>query len=140
MLPLFIRARQYPDMPDKKQPNRSPFLPKAGLLREDLAAQAQAASTRLRAESPSAGEDELLLYDLVAAEMPVIAALNEVQHELSQRLLEHPDNPKILALLVRVLRDVVAVSTALGRRVEGGLSAASALRAQREFLHRKRSR
>jgi len=85
---------------------------------------------------PDAAADERLLHRLVAGEIPLILTLQQIERELAARMLRCLDDAKFSIALGRVLRDTIGLSSTLTRRVEGGLSTAASLRAQRRFLER----
>jgi hypothetical protein len=94
----------------------------------------QIALKELNDASPDAGPDERILHRLVADQVAVAAALTEAQAQLAARVGLLLDDPKRLAAVSRVLKDVVVVTNAIAKRVEGALGVAANLRAQRRFL------
>lgn len=94
----------------------------------------QEALAALRADSPDAGADEQILHGLVADELAIASALLDAQAQLTVRLGLLIDEPRKMATVAGVLKEVVAVSNAITRRVEGALAVAANLRSQRHFF------
>lgn len=110
-------------------PPRSPLAPA-------FLARGREALKELSAATPDAGPDERILYQLVADEVAIAAALLDLQAQLAARLGLLLDRPREMAAISKVLREVVAVSNAITRRVEGALGVASNIRAQRRFFEK----
>lgn len=104
-----------------------------------LAQRGDEARRALDAAAPDAGPDEQLLHELAARQLPLVLQLHEIEEQLATRLGLVMDDPKLAVVVVRVLRETVAIASATSKRVQSTLTAASALRAQRRFLvlHRR---
>lgn len=104
-----------------------------------LAQRGDDARRALDAAAPDAGPDEQLLHELVARQLPLVLQLHEIEEQLATRLGLVMDDPKLAVVVVRVLRETVAIASATSKRIQSTLTAASALRAQRRFLvlHRR---
>ena len=88
----------------------------------------------LYAAYPGASIEERIIFDFVGNEMVLAHSLEDSAGQLVTQLAAFIDNPKVLLLVTKSLKDVMALHAALNRRVEGGLAAAANLRAQRLFL------
>jgi hypothetical protein len=88
----------------------------------------------LSSSSPDADADERLLHRLVADEMVVLAALDDARHQLAARLPLLVDDPRLLIAVGKSLREIIAMTNAIGRRVESVLATASTLRASRRMF------
>ncbi len=145
-LPSDGRTDLGPSAPGRTDPSPTPpgrdaqSRPAEFQLKPEYLKRGRAARALLSGESPGAGADEQILFDLVAGELPIIAALEEAQAQLVVRVALASDSPKVMVMLARALKDVVTVANSLSRRVEGTLTAAAGLRAQRRFLSLHHSR
>lgn len=83
---------------------------------------------------PDASVEEKIIFDFVANEMVLATSLEDSAAQLVTQFATFIDNPKLLLVVTKSLKDVMGLHAALGRRVEGGLAAAANLRAQRAFL------
>ncbi len=90
-------------------------------------------TAELLRDSPHAADDEKLLVRLAAAEVALFERLEVLELQLAERAVLMVDQPTHVLRLTAALKDAVAVSGALGRRVESLLGTASVLRAQREL-------
>lgn len=99
-----------------------------------LAQRGEEARRALDAAAPDSGPDERLLHELVARQLPLVLQLHEIEEQLATRLGLVMDDPKLAVVVVRVLRETVAIASATSKRIQSTLTAASALRAQRRFL------
>ncbi len=85
---------------------------------------------------PDAAADEKLLNRLAAGEIPIVLTLQQIERELTARMLRSLDDAKFSLALARVLRDTVGLSSSITRHIQGSLAGAAALRGQRRFLQR----
>ena len=99
----------------------------------------RAARAALDQASPDAGAGEALLHELVGHETAIALAVLDAQSEVATRLGFFLDDPKKLMMLAKALKELTAISSAIGRRVEGALVTASSLRAQRRLWNIGRS-
>lgn len=90
-------------------------------------------TAELLRDSPDAGADEKLLVRLAAAEAALFERLEVLQVQLAERAVLLIDAPSHVLLITKALKDAVAVSSAVGRRIESVLGTTSVLRAQREL-------
>jgi hypothetical protein len=80
--------------------------------------------------------EEMLLYELVAGEQPLVEALRQAEISIAARLLAATTDPSLALAFAKALRELVTVKSALLRRTESVVSTAATLRAQRAFLAR----
>jgi hypothetical protein len=120
--------------PSPKSTTRSTAAPPA--LRQELLDQEQQLRAALDNACPDAAPDEKLLNRLVAGEIPLILALQEIERRLSARMLSSLDDAQFSVALARSMGDTLALSSTLTKRVQGTLTTAAALRAQRRMLER----
>jgi hypothetical protein len=83
---------------------------------------------------------EGLLRELVAGETAVALELQDVEAAVVVLLRNAITDPAMAAAVSKTLRDVVAVSTSVRKRMENSLGAAENLKAQRRFLSAQRGR
>lgn len=132
------------DMPDT---GAATFPAPTGMMSTEAAPSAAESSTdpfsRRREEAralmmtsaPHPTAAETILFDLAAHELSAYLELADARQKLAQELNAAVVGDVRGALaLARVLRDVVQISGAIGRRVEHVLTTAASLRAQRRFL------
>ena len=114
--------------------NQAPALTpkKLGLGKPHLARGASARAA-LDIASPDAGAGEALLHELIGHQTSIALAVLDAQAELVARLEYFLDDPRKLLMLAKALKELTVLSNAVGRRIEGGLVAASSLRAQRRL-------
>jgi hypothetical protein len=93
----------------------------------------KAALAALEASAPDAGAGERIIHELVASQVALALAIGDTQVEVVARLGHFLNEPKNLVILARALRELTTLSNAVGRRIEGALSTASSLRAQRRL-------
>ncbi len=82
--------------------------------------------------------EEDVLRALIAAEQPIIDELNMAKAQLTAKVLETLNDPRRALLVSKVLREVVASSTAISRRIENVATALASLRVQRQMLAQHR--
>jgi len=83
--------------------------------------------------SPDGGPGEAILHELIGQQVAIALAVLDAQGEVAARVGLFLDDPKMLAVLSKALRELTTLSNVIGRRVEGALLAASTLRAQRRL-------
>lgn len=91
-------------------------------------------SLALDADSPGASAGERLINDLVSRQMVIMKILLDAEEQLGARLMLLLDQPQLVLVVLRILKETISTSNALGRRVETALVVASTLRAQRRFV------
>lgn len=91
------------------------------------------------AEEPSE-VGERLLHELVAGELAVARELQDIEGAMAALLGRTVTDPALSAAVAKSFREAVALSNAVRRRMEGSLSAAAGLRAQRLLLTAQRGR
>ena len=104
------------------------------LLDPRLVERSDKAKADLAASTPGAAADERILHELAAEELGLVGALHEAEAALVAKIAAKLDDPRSAFVLAKVARELVALSSSLGRRVEGCLTAAASLRAQRHML------
>lgn len=107
--------------------------PKKLGLGADLVRRGEAARADLDRASPDASPGERILHELVGQEVTLALAVMNVQAEVAARLEHFVDEPAKLVALSRALKELTGICNAIGRRVEGALTTASSLRAQRRL-------
>jgi len=120
-------------------PVASRTTPTAGALTEcrlpaEYIERARVVRQALDSSSPAAAADERLLHELIAGDMPVALALQDAQAELVRVLQKALHNPELALSVAKVMRETVALTSAVSRRIEASLMASGSLRAQRRFL------
>lgn len=99
---------------------------------------------QVRASFARAGDDsdaaERLLLDLVGGETVIVLQLQDVESALAVLLSRTVTDPRTALEVAKVLREAVALSSAVRRRVENSLNAAATLKAQRVLLASQRAR
>lgn len=103
-----------------------------------LAVSHQVRMRRAKAElarGAGTNDGERLLHELVASEVGVALQLVDVEAGLASLLSKTVADPKLAIEVAKVFRETVALSAAVRRRMEGCLSAAATLRAQRILLN-----
>ncbi len=103
-------------------------------LDESLAAKGDQARRALDSASPEAAPDERILHELVAKQLPIVLLLHELEEQLAIRIKLSLDDPRLAFAVAKVLRETVMMASAMSKRVQGTLSTAASLRAQRRFL------
>lgn len=103
----------------------------------DRARQVRAAFARAGDDSDAA---ERLLLDLVGSETTIALQLQDVESALAVLLSRTVTDPRTALEVAKVLRETVALSNAVRRRVENSLNAAATLKAQRVLLASQRGR
>lgn len=78
-----------------------------------------------------------LLLDLAARQAALCKSLIKTEVELAQRLASLVDDPRGAYVVAKVLREAVAISGALSRRVSEVLTTATTLRMQEELTGRE---
>lgn len=91
------------------------------------------------AAGTSTDAGERLLQELVAGEVGVALQLVDVEAGLASLLAKTIADPRLATEVAKVFRETVALSGAVRRRMEGCLSAAATLRAQRLLLTMQRT-
>jgi hypothetical protein len=129
LMPASPNETSSQDPPLAKRPLDLPLAPA-------FTSRGEEALAALRADTPDAGADEQILQGLVAEELAITSALLDTQAQLTVRLGLLLDDPRKMAAVTGVLKEVVAVTNALSRRIEGALGVASNLRAQRRFFEK----
>lgn len=84
--------------------------------------------------APAAAADERILHELVAKQLPIALMLHDLEEQLAARLGVVIDDPKLALVVAKILHETVAMASAMSKRIQGTLSTAAALRAQRRFL------
>jgi hypothetical protein len=124
-----------PSAPVSTQPPKAEQeSPRRLSLRPEFLKRGAEALHLLSSSSPDADADERLLHRLVADEMVVLAALDDARHQLAARLPLLVDDPRLLIAVGKSLREIIAMTNAIGRRVESVLATASTLRASRRMF------
>lgn len=103
---------------------------------DDRVAQLQ---RELWADSGDVGRDHQLLVHLAAHEAALAERLAHVQVQLLERASLVVDNAALALKVAKTLREMTAVSGAIGRRVESLLGTASVIRAQRALTAKRPS-
>jgi hypothetical protein len=88
----------------------------------------------LSSGAPDAAADEHLLHELVADEIALCVAVADVRRQVLTRLPALVEEPRLMLMMTKSLRDLTLLSNAMVRRVEGALSTASTLRASRRMF------
>jgi len=109
---------------------------KSGREEADPAVVDQQLALALGRQDPDASEEEKLLHRLVAQEQPILDKLNEVELRLAIAIDAGLDDLNRAFMRAKVLRELIAVSTAINRRQQNVAAAAMSLRAQRRMLQR----
>lgn len=99
----------------------------------------KAAHAALDLASPNAGAGEAILHELIGKQTSIALAVLDAQAEVAARLEHFLDDPRKLLMLAKAMKELTALSNAIGRRVEGALVTASSLRAQRRLWNVGRS-
>lgn len=86
--------------------------------------------------APDAAADEQVLHRLVADEFALVMAVNDVEKQLAARFPLLLDNPRLMLIVAKTMRELVALNGAMSRRIEGALATASTLRASRRMFAR----
>lgn len=92
-----------------------------------------AARCSLDEESVDASPGERILHEFVGQEVAIASAVMDAQAEIATRFAYFLDEPQQLMMLTRALKELTSVAMAIGKRVEGALTTASSLRAQRRL-------
>lgn len=96
-------------------------------------------SELLLAENRKSTSIERLLVEVIAQEMPLVAVLEKAKADVAARLLPNIDNPKAVLHVAKVLREIVATSNAVTKRVEHLLGSLATLRSQQRLLEQHRA-
>ena len=120
-------------------PEPPPVSPKKLGLGAAHVERGRAARLALDQASPDAGAGETILHELVGHQMGIALAVLDAQSEVATRLGFFLDDPRKLLMLAKAMKELTALSNAIGRRVEGALVTASSLRAQRRLWQIGRS-
>jgi hypothetical protein len=104
------------------------ILPRAYLERGRVALE------HLTTESPDPAADEKILNEFVADELVILAALDDARRQLCALLLGGIAGSKYLLMTSRVLGEVIRLTSAIERRVEGSLTTAATLRSARQLF------
>jgi hypothetical protein len=83
---------------------------------------------------------ERLLEELVSGELAVALELQNTEGALIALLQKAVTDPALATAVAKLTREVVGLSSAVRRRIEGSLGAVAGLRAQRAFLASHRAR
>jgi len=121
---------------EERAPQRSPR--KLGLGPVHLE-RGRAARAALEAASPDAGPGEQILFELIGHQTAIALSVLDAEGEVASRLEHFLDDPAKLVALSRALKELTGISNSVGRRVEGALTTASSLRAQRRLWNLGRS-
>lgn len=113
---------------------KPPKPPRKFGLGADVVNRGKAARAELERACPDASAGERILYELVGHQVSLALAVLDAQTEVAARLEHFLDEPTKLVALSRALKELTGISNAIGRRVEGALSTASNLRAQRRIF------
>lgn len=88
----------------------------------------------LNSSYPDASIEEQILFGVIGNEMVLLNAVADSAAQLATQVNLSLGNHAVLQVMTKTLKDVVALQTSLGRRIEGGFAAVANLRAQRIFL------
>jgi hypothetical protein len=121
----------------EERPTRSP--PRKLGLDPVYVARGKQALAALEASAPDAGAGEQIIHELVAAQFALVLAIGDAEIEVVARLGHFVNEPKNLVAISRALKELTTLSNAIGRRIEGALTTASTLRAQRRTWNIGRS-
>ena len=93
----------------------------------------------LNGSYPDASIEEKILFDFVASQTVIRTSLADASAQLVAQMNASLGDHTSLQIIAKTLKDVIPLMVTVERRIEGGLSAAANLRAQRAFLqtHRK---
>ena len=83
---------------------------------------------------------ERLLEELTAAEVPIALQLQDIEGALTAMLGKAVLEPEAALTVAKVLKETIALSSAIRTRMANALSASANLRAQRRFLAANRGR
>ena len=84
-------------------------------------------------DTPNAGADERVLLRLAAGETELAKQLEQLMAQLLGRASLLVDTPSHVVTLTKTLKEVAAVSGAIGRRIESLLTTARSLQLQRQL-------
>ncbi len=131
-----LRTWDEPEPPEVRQPAPEPHT--LSLSHDSIA---RGVAVRTAFEHAPAGSEiaERLLEEFASGEVPIVRELQNVEGALVALLGRAVTDPILAVRVASVLKETVAVSAAVRRRVEGSLQAAASLRTQRAFLgaHRR---
>lgn len=99
-----------------------------------ITARGTAAQQALDQASPDAAADERILHELVAKQLPIALMLHELEEQLASRIMGVMDEPHLALAVSKVLHETCMLASAMTKRIQGTLSTAASLRAQRRFL------
>lgn len=100
----------------------------------ELVKESEVARAALDQMCPDAAADERLLNMLAAGDVSVALMLSRIERQLAAKMLGGIDGSPYWLALVRLLGDVTRLNANVRGRVQGSLSTAASLRAQRRFL------
>lgn len=130
----FGPAADEPIARERAVPSLPPSAPRTLALDAPFVERGREALRALSAAAPHAAADEHLLHELVADEVAIFSAVTSVRMQVAARLPALVEEPRLMLLLTKSLRDLTALSNAIVRRVEGALGTCSTLRASRRLF------